>query len=81
MTSEHDRVIIVTDEQYSGQAPSEVVPKNIPLYTWNLNGYQAGGFSGDSKRHTFGGLTDKAFTQIPLIEAGQTAKWPWDVKS
>ncbi len=79
LTSEFDRVIIVTDEQYHGQAPSEVVPKNIPLYTWNLNGYKVGDFSGDSKRHTFGGLTDKAFVQIPLIEAGQTAKWPWEV--
>jgi len=80
LTSEHDRVIIVTDEQYSGQAPSEVVPKNIPLYTWNLNGYKVGDISGDSKRHTFGGLTDKAFVQIPLIEAGQTATWPWEAK-
>lgn len=80
LTPEFDRVIIVTDEQYHGQAPSEVVPKNIPLYTWNLNGYKVGDFSGDSKRHTFGGLTDKAFVQIPLIEAGQTATWPWEAK-
>lgn len=78
----HDRVVVITDEQYSSFGyyrgdPSEVVPKNVPLYTWNLNGYAVGGFSGDSKRHTFGGLTDKAFVQIPLIEAGQQAKWPW----
>lgn len=75
----HDRVIIVTDEQYHGADPASVVPKNVPLYTWNLNGYKVGGLSGDSKRHTFGGLTDKAFVQIPLIEAGQQAKWPWEV--
>ena len=80
LTSQHDRVIIVTDEQYSGIAPSTVVPKNIPLYTWNLNGYAVGDVSGDSKRHTFGGLTDKAFVQIPLIEAGQNARWPWEVE-
>lgn len=80
LTAQHDRVIIVTDEQYSGASPSSVVPKNIPLYTWNLNGYAVGDISGDSKRHTFGGLTDKAFVQIPLIEAGQQGKWPWEVK-
>lgn len=80
LTAQHDRVIIVTDEQYSGIAPSTVVPKNIPLYTWNLNGYAVGDVSGDSKRHTFGGLTDKAFVQIPLIEAGQNARWPWEVE-
>lgn len=79
LTQKHDRVIIVTDEQYYGAGPSEVVPKSTPLYTWNLNGYKVGDFSGQSKRHTFGGLTDKAFVQIPLIEAGQQAKWPWEV--
>lgn len=83
----HDRVVIITDEQYSsygyygsGGDPSDVVPANVPLYTWNLEGYRAGGKSGSLKRHTFGGLTDKAFVQIPLIEAGQTGRWPWDVK-
>lgn len=83
----HDRVIVITDEQYdgygwygSGGDPSDAVPSNVPLYTWNLEGYKAGGKSGSQKRHTFGGLTDKAFVQIPLIEAGQTAQWPWEVK-
>lgn len=83
----HDRVVIITDEQYggygyygSGGDPSDVVPANVPLYTWNLEGYRAGGKSGSLKRHTFGGLTDKAFVQIPLIEAGQTGRWPWEVK-
>jgi hypothetical protein len=83
----HDRVVVITDEQYSGYGyygsggdPSDAVPANVPLYTWNLEGYSAGGKSGSQKRHTFGGLTDKAFTQIPLIEAGQNAAWPWDAK-
>lgn len=84
----HDRVVVITDEQYDlrynsyswyGGNPSEAVPANIPLYTWNLEGYKAGDVSGNQKRHTFGGLTDKAFQQIPLIEAGQNAVWPWDV--
>lgn len=76
-----DRVIIVTDEQssYWGGNPSAAVPANIPLYTWNLLGYGVGEQSGSKKRHTFGGLTDKAFVQIPMIEAGQQAKWPWEV--
>lgn len=76
----HDRVIIVTDEQYTwGRTPSEIVPANVPLYTWNLVGYRAGhGESGTSKRHTFGGLTDKGFQMIPLIEAGQNQVYPWE---
>lgn len=77
----HDRVVLVTDEQssYWGGNPGDALPKSTPLYTWNLVGYGVGEFSGSQKRHTFGGLTDKAFVQIPMIEAGQQAKWPWEV--
>lgn len=78
----HDRVVIVTDEQtassYYGD-PTGQVPANIPVYTWNLAGYQAGhGPSGTANRHTFGGLTDQAFGLIPLLEAGRSAAWPWE---
>lgn len=82
----HDRVVIVTDEQYgsfgyhSGGDPSDVVPANVPLYTWNLEGYKAGGKSGSANRHTFGGLTDAAFKMITLIEQGKNADWPWKDK-
>lgn len=74
----HDRVILITDEQesyYGGHRASTMVPKDVPLYTWNLAGYAVGGQSGSDNRHTFGGLTDKAFVQIPMIEAGQNQDW------
>lgn len=78
----HDRVLIVTDEQawagYHGQGPTAVIPASVPVYTWNLAGYRHGhGPSGSGNRHTFGGLTDAAFTMIGLIEAGQAADWPF----
>lgn len=75
----HDRVILITDEQYnSGDAPK--VPANVPMYTWNLGGYRAAhSESGQNKKHTFGGLTDKAWQMITLLEAGQAGKWPWDM--
>lgn len=82
----HDRVIVITDEQYDGYGwygggdPSDAIPSSTPMYTWNLEGYKAGGKSGSMKRHTFGGLTDQAFKQIPLIEAGQAGAWPWETK-
>ena len=78
---DHDRIVIITDEQYNGYgaSPLATVPANVPVYTWNLGGYKAAhGESGQSKRHTFGGLTDKGFQMIPLIEAGQFQTWPWD---
>ncbi|WP_282203384.1 TROVE domain-containing protein [Kitasatospora fiedleri] len=78
----HDRVVIVTDEQaYGGRVrdPLESVPAHVPCYTWNLAGYRTGHApSGTGGRHTFGGLTDAAFRLIPLLEAGQHAAWPWE---
>lgn len=77
----HDRVIIITDEQYNGYGgdPLASVPAGTPVYTWNLEGYRVGqSQSGSKKRHTFGGLTDKGFQMIPLIEAGQSQNWPWE---
>ncbi|ACY96403.1 vWA domain-containing protein [Thermomonospora curvata] len=78
----HDRVVIVTDEQAwagpHGAEPTAAVPEQVPVYTWNLVGYQYGhGPSGTGTRHTFGGLSDAAFAMIPLLERGQKADWPF----
>jgi hypothetical protein len=85
----HDRVVIVTDEQAMSWGGARVdqaqvstsVPPNVPLYTWNLAGYQRGqGPSGTGNRHTFGGLSDAAFRLIPLLEGrSRGAGWPWEV--
>ena len=79
----HSRIVIITDEQawagHYGAEPTSAVPARIPVYTWNLAGYQHGhGPSGSANRHTFGGLTDVAFRLIPLLEAGHDAGWPWE---
>lgn len=83
----HDRVVIVTDEQtgngsrwYGGPNNAAVgnwIPE-VPIYTWNLEGYKAGHApSGSGKRHTFGGLSDASFGMIRLLEANRDAVWPW----
>ncbi|WP_374684018.1 TROVE domain-containing protein [Streptomyces sp. TBY4] len=53
----HDRVLIVTDEQTlpSRRGLAEPVPADIPVYTWNLAGYQPAHGPGGPNRHTFGG--------------------------
>lgn len=78
----HDRVVIVTDEQawggWRGEEPTKAVPERVPVYTFNLAGYQYGhGPSGVGNRHTFGGLTDQGFAAIPLLEAGRDQRWPF----
>lgn len=76
----HDRVVVVTDEQ-AGVDSTDVngsVPREVPMYTWNLAGYERGHApSGAPNRHAFGGLTDQAFKMIPLLEAGKSQSWPW----
>ncbi|MFF9010131.1 TROVE domain-containing protein [Streptomyces goshikiensis] len=80
----HDRVLIVTDEQAAHRGrdrgrggPAEPVPAEVPVYTWNLAGYQPAHAPQGPHRHTFGGLTDAAFRMVGLIEAGRAAAWPW----
>ena len=39
----HARVVIVTDEQAMGSvSPANILPEDVPLYTWNLAGYRYG---------------------------------------
>ncbi|MFD6694962.1 TROVE domain-containing protein [Micromonospora aurantiaca (nom. illeg.)] len=79
----HDRVLIVTDEQYNGgryHSIDQIVPRDVPVYTWNIGGYRVGAnASGAGTRHTVGGLTDHAFRLVALLEAGRNAAWPWQV--
>lgn len=77
----HDRVIILTDEQahggwgYSGD-PSKAVPADVPLFNFNLVGYQQGTKSGANRYH-FGGLNDASFGLIDLITRGRDSDWPF----
>ncbi|MEV0392005.1 TROVE domain-containing protein [Polymorphospora rubra] len=78
----HDRVFLISDMQTMdglyGRGVGEQVPATVPLYGFNLNGYEAAAFAaGTPNRIEFGGLTDATFRMIPLIEAGQDGSWPW----
>jgi hypothetical protein len=80
--SGHDRVFIISDMQtiggpYGGGV-TEAVPANVPIYGFNLGGYQHAAYeTGRRNRHEFGGLTDATFRMVPLLEAGQNADWPF----
>lgn len=78
---QHDRVVILTDEQANGGYGGNVndsVPANVPLWNFNLAGYRAGSTpSGADNRHSIGGLTDHGFKMIELVERGQSGEWPF----
>jgi hypothetical protein len=78
-----DRVVIVTDEPdgsaWQGEHPAAALPDHVPSYIWNVASAANGG--GESmtgaRRHVFSGLTDGAFTVIPLREGGYRNFWPF----
>jgi hypothetical protein len=78
----HDRVVIVSDMQtiggqYSGGV-SGLVPRDVPIYGFNLGGYAPTAADwGSTNRIELGGLTDATFRWIPLVEAGRRADWPF----
>lgn len=77
-TNKFDRVIIITDEQGDRSDPASNVPSNVPVYTFNLEGYKFGHPNHGSNRIAIGGLQDQSFGLIPMLEAGFDAKWPWE---
>lgn len=77
----HDRVVILTDEQanwHGGRSVYDPLPTHIPAITFNLAGYRVGhAESGTPTRITIGGLSDQAFRLLPVLEARAAGKWPF----
>lgn len=74
----HDRVIIVTDDQHYGAAPLDGLPGHVKGYVWNLAGYRTGSMKTTANRNYLGGLSDQSFKMIPMLEAGYDQNWPWE---
>lgn len=80
--ADHDRVVLISDMQTvagpHGNGIDDVLPRDRPLYGFNLCGYQPAAFlSVGPHRHELGGLSDATFRLLPLIEAGAREMWPW----
>lgn len=73
---DHDRTVIVTDEQAHYGVPKET---GKALYIFNVAGYKEGMTASGGKTYTFGGLTDHGFAAIQQLEAFRDEKWPWEV--
>lgn len=82
----HQRVVVISDMQTFGNhgygshidPADRLIPANVPMYGFNLGGYsntQIG--SGQGNRHEFGGLNDSTFKMLSLLEARQSATWPF----
>lgn len=70
-----DRVVLVSDMQ---SHTSAVVPEGTFFHGYNLGGYTHTPFQvGVGKSFGYAGLTDKAFTMMPMVERGQSQDWPF----
>lgn len=78
--SNHDRVILLTDEQanQNGAGVLAPIPGNVPVYTFNLAGYKHGHAATGANRYVVGGLSDGGFKMIDCLEHRQSGTWPWD---
>ena len=79
--NQHDRVIILTDEQadhHPGRDVADMIPDTVPVITFNLAGYKVGHMeSGSATRVTIGGLSDAAFKLLPALDARARGGWPF----
>lgn len=73
----HDRVFIISDMQTQSGGITAQIPKDVPVYGFNLGGYRPGAYALGPNRHEFGSLTDSTFKLVPLLEAGHNGTWPW----
>lgn len=86
----HDWVAIFSDEQTIPGGPgwrsgwgdigdiTHVVPPEVPVFGWNLAGYQHGAFPTGGRRFSLGGLNDSSFELMRRLMDGHSAKWPWE---
>lgn len=76
---DHDRVIIITDEQSKSSDVLSKVPDNVPVFIWNIGGYRGAVTDERPGRWTLTSLTDASFKLIPELEAGGRGVWPWEI--
>jgi hypothetical protein len=79
----HKRVVIVHDGQFGAfqahwHTIGNVVPKDVPVYSIDTSGYAGSPLDTSvANRYEVGGFSDKLFTMISMLDAGQSVKWPW----
>ena len=71
------RMVVISDMQVM-QYDGGLIPKTIPCYFFNLAGYASAAVETKGQVYELGGLTDHTFKLIPMLEAGETGKWPWE---
>lgn len=71
-----DRIVLVTDEQFH---PGPAIKFDGNIYVFNIGGYAKGGINtaGSGRYVIGGGLTDKAFEIVKILDQHRQANWPF----
>lgn len=86
LTSEHKRVVIVSDMQtvglrgwgYHSKTVGEVIPQDVPIFALNMVGYAPAAVdAGKPNRFEVGGFSDKLFTMFGLLSTNRGSTWPF----
>lgn len=56
---------------------TSAVPKDVPLFAWNLAGYSNSAMATGENRYELAGLTDHSFGIMQRVLQGRDAEWPW----
>lgn len=75
----HDRVVILSDEQ-AHDKPTAVVDQIPFMHYHNVMGYPTVGMDGRPGRFHYGGFSDATFTMMSTLET-YSSDWPWLVQS
>lgn len=76
----HDQLVVLTDEQANLHDRYDVfasVPKSTQVITFNLAGYAAAHAASTPTRVTIGGLSDSAFSLLPVLGEFGRGQWPF----
>ncbi len=74
-----DRILIFTDEQANSSPLSATsFPRDVPIFVWNLAGYQVSSIDTGSGRYMLAGLTDQMFKTMTMLENASAGRWPWE---
>jgi hypothetical protein len=76
--TDHDRIVLLTDEQAHYGASKDL--GKARLYVYNLAGYKQGLTASGGNSYTFGGLSDAGFAAMEAIESLRDEHWPWDIE-
>ena len=75
-----DRVMIFTDMQDHPRQSATFIPKDVPVYVWDLAGYSTANLETGSNRYLLSGMTDQMFKLVELLESYKPGVWPWEIE-